>query len=494
MHNTEDMKLKGIGKLLLLISIVLIFGFIGSVHAATITVIPGQSIQSAINSANDGDTVVVDDGTYYGNIEVNKEITLLANGNVNIIATDNQNPVITVTTSGTVVKNFQLSNSLVGVQYYGSVSNNQLINNIIQGTGTNYGNGISFSLGTVSNNLVQGNTISQVLHGILFNDGNINNVVDGNSVTLGGDGAGIYAIDGSSGMTISNNFVTNAQDAIACQSLNGGFGDCFTVVGNTVTNSVNGLWMKLSNSIIDYNTATGCSVSGYDVSGINNTINNNTATSNQVVGIIAEQWGDTDNIAISGNVLTYNGAGINTNSPCATITNNYVWHNGMGIVSTGGSSVITGNNVGGNSPDYIIQGTGNTQNNPPSQEYPVPVIVQPKDPPVTPPTVITDKTPPKVVKTSPKTNQRNISRRASVYIKFSENIYKTAYWSKLYIKNMRTGKLIRISKSISKNLITIKTKLKSSKTWYQVTISHAAIKDGAGNRLQKNYIYKFKTK
>ena len=53
---------------------------------------------------------------------------------------------------------------------------------------------------------------------------------------------------------------------------------------------------------------------------------------------------------------------------------------------------------------------------------------------------------------------------------------------------MRTGKLLRISKSIKKNLITIKTKLKSSKTWYQVTISHAAIKDGAGNRLKKNYI------
>ena len=494
MHISEDMKLEGIGKLLLLVSLVFIFGFIGSISAATITVNPGHSIQSAINSANDGDTVVVNEGTYYENVEVNKEITLTANGNVNIVAMNNQDPVITVTTSNTVVKNFKLTNSLVGVQYYGSVSNNQLINNIIEGTGITYGNGISFSLGTALNNLVQGNTISQVLHGILFNDGNVNNVVDSNSVTLGGDGAGIYAIDGSSGMTISNNYVTNAQDSIACQSLNGGLGDCFTIIGNTLTDSVNGLWMKLSNSIIEYNTVTGCNISGYDVSGSNNKIINNTATSNQVVGIIAEQWGDSDNVVISGNVLTYNSAGINTNSPGATITNNYVWHNGMGIVSTGGSAVVTGNNVGSNSPDYIIQGTGNTQNNPPGQEYPVPTNVQPTDPPITPPTVTTDKTPPKVIKTSPKTNQRNISRRANVYIKFSKNIYKTAYWSKVYIKNMRTGKLLRISKSIKKNLITIKTKLKSSKTWYKVTISHAAIKDGAGSRLKKNYIYKFKTK
>ena len=458
-------------------------------NAATITVLPGQDIQSAINSANDGDTVIVSDGTCPGNVKVNKEITLIANGNVNIIATDSQNPVITVTTSNTVVKNFKLSNSLVGVQYYGSVSNNQLINNVIQGTGTSYGNGISFSLGTVSNTLVQGNTISQVLHGILFNDGNINNVVDGNSVTLGGDGAGIYAIDGSSSMTISNNFVTNAQDAIACQSLNGGLGDCFNIVGNTVTNSVNGLWMKLSNSIIEYNTAIGCSVSGYDVSGINNKIMNNTATSNQVVGIVAEQWGDSDNVAISGNVLTYNNAGINTNSPGATITNNYVWHNGMGIVCTGGNSTITGNNVGSNSPDYIIQGTGNTQNNPLAQEYPVPVIVQPNDPPVTPSNIVPV---PYVVRTSPG-NMKTVSRTATIYVKFSGNIYKNVNWSKIYVKNLKTHHLIHISKSLSGHLLTIKTTKKNPKTWYQVMIPGTAIKNSAGKTLTKAYEFKFKS-
>ena len=204
MFISKNMKLEVFTVILLVSSIILIFGVIGPVSAATITVNPGQSIQSAINSASNDDTIIVNTGIYNENIVVNKKITLIANGNVDIIAGDNQNPVITVTASGTVIKNFKLSNSIVGVQYFGTVSNNQLINNIIVGTGTSYGNGISFSTGTASNNLVQGNTISNELHGILFNEGNVNNIVNCNNITLGGAGAGIYSIDGSIGMIITD--------------------------------------------------------------------------------------------------------------------------------------------------------------------------------------------------------------------------------------------------------------------------------------------------
>ncbi len=463
------------------------FGFIGSVGAATITVNPGQSIQTAVNSASYGDTIIVNSGTYYENIEVTKRITLTANGNVNIVAVNTQNPVITVRTSGTVVQNFKLSNSLVGVQFYGSISNNQLLNNVITGTGTSYGNGISFSLGTASNNLVQGNTISNVLHGILFNEGNLNNVVDCNAVTLGGNGAGIYSFDGSSGMIISNNFVTGAQDAIALQSLNGGLGDCFSIIGNTVTNSVNGLWMKLSNSVISYNTVTGCSMSGIDISGINNQIVNNTVTSNSVVGIIADQWGGYDNVKISGNVATYNGAGINTNVPGASITNNYVWHNGMGIVSTGGSAVVTGNNAGSNNPNYIIQGTLNSISNPSGTEYPVPVITKTNDPPATPTRT------PYVVRTSP-SNMKTVSRTATIYLKISENVYRNVYWNKIYVKNLHTHHLIHISKSISGHIIIIKTTKKNPRTWYQVMVPRSAVKNSAGNKLPAAYKFRFKTR
>ena len=498
MFISKNMKLEVFTVILLVSSIILIFGVIGPVSAATITVNPGQSIQSAINSASNDDTIIVNNGIYNENIVVNKKITLIANGNVDIIAGDNQNPVITVTASGTVIKNFKLSNSIVGVQYFGTVSNNQLINNIIVGTGTSYGNGISFSTGTASNNLVQGNTISNELHGILFNEGNVNNIVNCNNITLGGAGAGIYSIDGSIGMIITNNYVTNAQDSIACESLNGGLGDGFTIIGNTLTNGINGFWMKLSNSTISYNTVTNCNVSGYDISGINNRIINNTATSNNVVGIIADKWGSSDNIIISGNVLIDNAAGICTSSPGATISNNYVWNNGMGIVSTGGNAVITSNNAGSNSPDYIIQGSSNTQANSISQEYPIPVIKQPNstsviDPPsTTPVTPHSSVTVPHVTKTSPG-NKKKASRTATIYIQFNQNIYKSVYWSKIYVKNLKLHHLIHINKSLKGHLLTIKTVKKCSNTWYQVVIPSSAIKNIAGTKLSATYKFKFKT-
>jgi hypothetical protein len=326
----------------------------------------------------------------------------------------------------------------------------------------------------------------------------VNNIVNYNNITLGGTGAGIYSIDGSIGMIITNNYVANAQDSIACESLNGGLGDGFTIIGNTLTNGINGFWMKLSNSTISYNTVTNCDVSGYDISGINNRIINNTATFNKVVGIIADNWGNSDNITISGNVLTDNGAGINTNSSGVTISNNYVWNNGNGIISTGGNAVITSNNVGGNSPDYIIQGSSNIQANSTSQEYPIPIIIQPNSTPIVDPANNTPVIPhssvtaPHVTKTSP-SNMKPAKRTATIYIQFNENIYKSVYWSKIYVKNLRTLHIIHISKSIKGHLLTIKTPKKCSNTWYQVIIPRAAIKNIAGKNLSAIYKFKFKT-
>ncbi|MHC4130217.1 MAG: right-handed parallel beta-helix repeat-containing protein, partial [Planctomycetota bacterium] len=51
------------------------------VHGAIINVGPGQSIQSAINIASSGDTIVVAPGTYHETIDfVGKAITVRSSG------------------------------------------------------------------------------------------------------------------------------------------------------------------------------------------------------------------------------------------------------------------------------------------------------------------------------------------------------------------------------------------------------------------------------
>ena len=105
-----------------------------------------------------------------------------------------------------------------------------------------------------------------------------------------------------------------------------------------------------------------------------------------------------------------------------------------------------------------------------------------------------DKTAPKVISTYPKNGAAGVSRTATISIKFSENIKASINWSKIYIKNLRTGKLVSISKSISGN--TLKIKMSSKRyayNWYQVYIPKSAVKDSASNNLAVGYILKFKT-
>ena len=107
---------------------------------------------------------------------------------------------------------------------------------------------------------------------------------------------------------------------------------------------------------------------------------------------------------------------------------------------------------------------------------------------------IIDKTAPGITSTNPKSGATGYSRTASITIKFSENIKSSINWSKVYIKNMRTGKVAAISKSISGNTLTLKMSLRRyAYNWYQVYIPASAIKDAAGNNLAKSYVFKFKT-
>ena len=108
--------------------------------------------------------------------------------------------------------------------------------------------------------------------------------------------------------------------------------------------------------------------------------------------------------------------------------------------------------------------------------------------------IIKDTIPPKVSSTNPKNGATGISRTATISIKFTENIKKSTYYNSITVKNLTTGKTVTISKSISGTTLNIKTTAtRTANTWYTITIPKSAIKDIAGNNLQANYTFKFKT-
>lgn len=107
---------------------------------------------------------------------------------------------------------------------------------------------------------------------------------------------------------------------------------------------------------------------------------------------------------------------------------------------------------------------------------------------------IVDVISPKIILTYPKNYTKGYSRTAAISIKFNENIKASTYWSKIYIKNLNTGKIASISKWISGNTLNIKMSLRRyAYNWYQVYIPGSAVKDYSGNNLAARYTFKFKT-
>ncbi len=105
---------------------------------------------------------------------------------------------------------------------------------------------------------------------------------------------------------------------------------------------------------------------------------------------------------------------------------------------------------------------------------------------------VIDKTGPYVKSMYPEKSSTGISRSNTLYLKFSENIKAGINWSKVYIKNLKTGKKVAVSKVIKNNVLYLKTGKRSSYTWYQIYVPAAAIKDAAGNN-SSGYTWKFKT-
>ena len=101
---------------------------------------------------------------------------------------------------------------------------------------------------------------------------------------------------------------------------------------------------------------------------------------------------------------------------------------------------------------------------------------------------------PKVIATSPGNGALKVSLTSSIVVKFCENILAGVNYSKIYVKNLNTGKVVAITKTMSGNTLTIKQSLsRLANDTYEVVIPSAAVKDANGNNLLANHIFKFKT-
>jgi len=142
---------------------------------------PGTPLQDAIDAADPGDTIIVHEGTYTENVNVNKALTIRAatGENVTVQALDPYGPVFGVSADNVTISGFTVRNatwSLEGAIYLDSAEHCTITNNsALNSTGGIY-------LANSSNNTVSGNTASGNLAGIYLFASN-NNTVSGNTAS-----------------------------------------------------------------------------------------------------------------------------------------------------------------------------------------------------------------------------------------------------------------------------------------------------------------------
>ncbi len=102
--------------------------------------------------------------------------------------------------------------------------------------------------------------------------------------------------------------------------------------------------------------------------------------------------------------------------------------------------------------------------------------------------------PPQVTKTKPSKNAKKISLTSAITITFNKNIKTGSNYSKIYIKNLTTGKKVSITRKIKGKTLTLKMIFsRLSKNIYQVYLPAKAVKDVHGNSPVSSYPFKFKT-
>jgi parallel beta-helix repeat protein len=234
------------------------------------------SIQSKIDAANSGDTIIIKDGIYNENIKVNKRLTIRSeNGADSTIIHATNSHIFHITADHVSIIGFTIeeASNKCGILISG-VNSCNISNNIVSG---NY-QGIFLS-NSSQNTIFNNNVLANKNSGIILTEGSSYNQIIKNNASNSLNGNGIQLVTSSDNNIIANNTAKN--------------------------NGNNGIYLKESNNNKIANNT--CSNNDYDgirlrSNSTNNILTNNIANSNSEAGILC--WTSSENILTNNNLCS----------------------------------------------------------------------------------------------------------------------------------------------------------------------------------------------
>ncbi|RZB28828.1 MAG: nitrous oxidase accessory protein [Candidatus Argoarchaeum ethanivorans] len=330
-----------------------------------------QTIQQAVNNASEGDTIIVRDGTYTENVDVNKRLTIKSeNGSACcfvdatgksygfVVTVDYVNITgFTVTNASSVgvylggawycniSDNTASDNGYCGIWLYSSSNNNMLINNNASNNGDD-----GIYIHSSNNNTLTDNTINNNSDDGIYIYYSNNTTLTENTVDYNGDD-GVYMEHSDSNRLTNNNPSNNGNDGIYLRS-----SDYNTLTNNIASkNRFHGIYLEYwcnNNTLIGNNASN--NYEGIMLSfSSNNNLTNNTANNNDCGGVHLDS--SDSNTFIGNNASNNNNDGICLyGSSNNALTSNIILDNDHGIyLHQSCNNRITSNTADSNNDDGI---------------------------------------------------------------------------------------------------------------------------------------------
>ncbi len=328
------------------------------------------SIQAAINDASPGDVILVDNGTYFENVNVNKRLTLrgIDNGSgIPVVDGRMMESAIRITANGVMLEGFDVRNSSSGIYVSSNnviLRNNSASNNY-QGIYLRYSNNNTLSNNTMSlnknygiyleistNNTLTSNNISTNMRG-LFVWGNkkedFNNNIDSTNKI---NGKPVYYIFDQENVVL---------DQIDAGHLSLAYSSNLIIKNSNI--SGDGVSLLYSgNNALSYNTADSNWIGILLVSSFNNTLSGNNASNNDY-GVYL--YYSNNNTISQGTSNLNNQLGIYLyNAKNNTLNDNNILNNQYGVyLSSSNNNSFFHNNFINNTNQAIDDSYNNTWDN-----------------------------------------------------------------------------------------------------------------------------------